>query len=177
MNPLHIMHTAQWCRADGYNEMHWFSVWENMIWIGYKGTWPEFSAPTVLCQYSRLCFLFFHRSNLSQLWNKKTARPGHVCAGVEVVEVVHLVVEVHLVVALAKRRTAFAVRVETIHLGSNIIMKVFWAILQMAHAMYKVASAVPGKPEKGCSKQFFWIKASPQRDLIPPLQSICHDLP
>ena len=135
MNPLHIMHTAQWCRADGYNEMHWFSVWENMIWIGYKGTWPEFSAPTVLCQYSRLCFLFFHRSNLSQLWNKKTARPGHVCAGVEVVEVVHLVVEVHLVVALAKRRTAFAVRVETIHLGSNIIMKVFWAILQMAHAL------------------------------------------
>ena len=44
------------------------------------------------------------------------------CAGVEVVEMVHLVVEVHLVVALAKRRTAFAVRVETIHLGSNIIM-------------------------------------------------------
>ena len=42
---------------------------------------------------------------------------------------------------------------------------------------YKVASAVPAKPEKGCSKQFFWIKASPQRDLIPPLQSICHDLP
>ena len=39
---------------------------------------------------------------------------------------------------------------------------------------YKVASAVPAKPEKGCSKQFFWIKASPQRDLIPPLQSICH---
>ena len=43
---------------------------------------------------------------------------------------------------------------------------------------YKVASAVPPiKSEKGCSKQFFWIKASPQRDLIPPLQSICHDLP
>ena len=56
---------------------------------------------------------------------KKPCRPGHVCAGIEVVEVVHLVVEVHLVVALAKRRTAFAVRVETIHLGSNIIMKVF----------------------------------------------------
>ena len=66
---------------------------------------------------------------------KKPCRPGHVCAGIEVVEVVHLVVEVHLVVALAKRRTAFAVRVETIHLGSNIIMKVFWAILQMAHAL------------------------------------------